>query len=93
MADEPKDALLAIAARRTRVAIVVTVVTMFTYFGFILLVAFEPALAEILTPGLSVGIVLGAVVIVIAWALTGIYVLWANRRYDRALDAYRGGIR
>jgi uncharacterized membrane protein (DUF485 family) len=36
--------------------------------------------------GLSVGILLGALVIVFAWALTIVYVSWANKVYDREID-------
>jgi hypothetical protein len=45
-----------------------------------------PASADdsiLLSPGLSVGILLGGLVIVSAWVLSMIYVLWANKRYDR----------
>ena len=40
-------------------------------------------------PGLSLGILLGALVILVAWALTGIYVRWANRVYDAELARAR----
>lgn len=51
------------------------------YFGFILLVAFDkPLLGQLIVPGLSVGIALGAVVIISAWALTYLYVASANKR-------------
>jgi uncharacterized membrane protein (DUF485 family) len=40
-------------------------------------------------PGLSLGILLGALVIVAAWVLIWIYVRWANRHYDIAVDAIR----
>ncbi|AGC47742.1 hypothetical protein MYSTI_06469 [Myxococcus stipitatus DSM 14675] len=84
------DALEALAASRWRVAAALTVATLVAYFGFILLVAFnKPLMGQQLVPGLSVGIVLGAVVIVTAWALTGIYMLWANGKYDRALSQLR----
>lgn len=60
------------------------------YFGFVALVAFgKPLMATLLVPGLSVGIVLGALTIVTAIALTGVYVWWANTRYDGALAAAR----
>jgi uncharacterized membrane protein (DUF485 family) len=60
------------------------------YFGFILLIAFaKPFLAIKLTPGLSVGIALGALVIVLAWLSTLVYVRWANRHYDAALEKLR----
>ena len=56
-----------------------------------LLVAYaKPLLATIVVPGLSLGILLGALVIVAAWVLIWIYVRWANAHYDTALDALRG---
>ncbi|GEN06331.1 DUF485 domain-containing protein [Myxococcus sp. K38C18041901] len=79
-----------LAAARWRVAAVLTVATLVAYFGFILLVAFnKPLMGQQLVPGLSVGILLGALVIVTAWALTGIYMIWANGKYDRALRELR----
>ena len=64
---------------------------MVLYFGFILLVAYnKPLLARIVVPGLSLGILLGALVIVAAWILIWIYVRWANTHYDAAIDALRG---
>lgn len=80
-----------VARMRWRVALILTALVLFTYFGFILLVAFnKPLLGRMIAPGLSVGIGLGAAVIVIAWVLTGVYVRWANTRYDDALHAMRG---
>ena len=56
------------------------------YFGFVLLVAWDkPFMGRLLSPGLSIGIVLGALVIVAAWLLTWVYVRWANRVYDPEL--------
>lgn len=53
------------------------------YYGFILLVAFDKELlATLLSSGLSLGILLGALVIVFAWVLTIFYTLWANSVYD-----------
>ena len=37
----------------------------------------------------SIGILLGVLVIFAAWILTGIYIVWANGTYDRALHQYR----
>ncbi len=86
-----RDALRQLAARRWRVAIVLTAAMMIAYFGFILLIAFaKPTAGTLLAGGrLSVGIVIGAAVIVLAPILTGIYVRWANRHYDAALAALR----
>jgi uncharacterized membrane protein (DUF485 family) len=90
MNEERSRALIALAARRWRIALVLTAGMLATYFGFVLLVAYDkPLLGTILRPGLSVGIVLGIVVILVAWALTGIYVRWANRVYDVELAKAR----
>jgi uncharacterized membrane protein (DUF485 family) len=42
-------------------------------------------LAARVTGGLTVGILLGMLVIVAAWLLTWVYVRWANNHYDREL--------
>jgi len=80
--------LRAVAARRWKVAIGLTGAMIVLYFGFVLLIAFDkPLLGRLLAPGLSLGIVLGAGVIVCSWLLTWIYVRWANTRYDAELSA------
>jgi uncharacterized membrane protein (DUF485 family) len=84
------EPLRAVARVRWRLAIALTGAMVATYFGFLALVAWAPALlARRLTGGLSLGILLGALVIVIAWLLTWWYVRWANAVYDPALDAER----
>lgn len=84
------DPLPQLAAARWRIAIALTVAMMTVYFGFVLLVAFnKPLLARTITPGLSIGILLGVMVIVTAWVLIGVYVAWANRHYDQAISALR----
>ena len=82
--------LEAVSAARWRVAISLTSAMMVAYFGFILLVAFnKPLLGSILTPGLSLGMLLGALVIIVAWTLTWFYVRWANTHYDSSVDRLR----
>jgi uncharacterized membrane protein (DUF485 family) len=82
--------LKAIAAARWRVAISLTIAMMVAYFGFILLVAFnKPLLGSLVARGLSLGVLLGALVIVVAWALTWIYIRWANTHYDTSLEGLR----
>ena len=84
------DDLRALDAARWRIAIALTAAMMALYFGFILLVAFaKPLLTNLVAPGLSLGILLGALVIVAAWVLIWIYVRWANKHYDVAVDAIR----
>jgi uncharacterized membrane protein (DUF485 family) len=79
--------LHALAGRRLRVAVLLTAAMMVLYFGFILLIAFnKPMMGALLRPGLSVGILAGAIVIVASWLLTWFYVRWANEHYDRELE-------
>jgi uncharacterized membrane protein (DUF485 family) len=85
------EELQALDAARWRIAIGLTVAMMILYFGFILLVAYDkPLLGRLVVPGLSLGILLGALVIVAAWVLIWIYVRWANKHYDAAIVALRG---
>jgi uncharacterized membrane protein (DUF485 family) len=80
-----------LAAERRRVALVLTAAVVAVYFGFVFAVAFaRPALGHLLTPGLSLGIVLGAGVIVASWLLTWVYVRWANTRWDPRVRALGG---
>jgi uncharacterized membrane protein (DUF485 family) len=73
---------------RWRIALALTGAMILLYFGFIALVAFgRPLLAVQLVPGLSLGIVLGAFVIVASWILTWVYVRWANQVYDPEVRA------
>ena len=84
--------LRTLAQARGRIAITLTILMIVIYFGFIILIAFDKTfLARTVTPGLSVGILLGALVIVASWLLTWIYVRWANVHYDTALKAIGGG--
>ena len=84
----PDEELSALAARRWRIALTLTAVMVVLYFGFILLIAYgKPVLAALVAPGLTVGILLGALVIVVSWLLTYGYVRWANTHYDSALRA------
>ncbi len=82
----------ALAAARWRVAITLTAAIVAIYFGFILLIAYNrPLMGRLLVPGLSVGVLLGALVIVASWLLTWVYVRWANTHYDAGMDEVRRG--
>lgn len=90
MSTPSHTSLEAVAAARWRIAIALTIAMMVIYFGFILLVAFRPALlGTLVAPGLSLGMLLGALVIVSAWVLTWAYVRWANRHYDSSVAGLR----
>ena len=84
------DNLQSVVAARFRIAAVLTVVMIAIYFGFVALVAFnKELLGRLVTKGLSLGILLGALVIVLSWITTLIYVRWTNRHYDPYIDELR----
>ncbi|HEY9613327.1 DUF485 domain-containing protein [Allocoleopsis sp.] len=87
MPSAEREALIAaLAAERWRVSLLLTGAMMIIYFGFILLIAFDkPLMGTLLLPGLSLGILLGALVIVSAWVLIYVYVRWANTQYDEKI--------
>ena len=79
---------------RWRIALALTAGMVLVYFGFIALVAFgRSVLAIEVMPGLSLGILLGALVIVASWVLTWVYVRWANTVYDPAVRSLLGSPR
>jgi uncharacterized membrane protein (DUF485 family) len=80
------DPIHAIAAKRWTIALILSALMLVIYLGFILLVAFgKPLLSTLLTQGLSLGILLGALTIISCWILSIIYVIWANSSYDDAV--------
>jgi len=88
--EDSHEEVRVLARSRWRIAILLTAIMVAMYFGFIALIAFDkPLLATPIVPGLTVGILLGVLVIVVSWLLTWIYVRWANTHYDARLEALR----
>ena len=84
--------LTLLTRQRWRIATSLSAVMVLVYFGFVLLIAFDkPRVAQLLAPGLSVGILLGALVIVAVWIVTWVYVRWANSHLDRRVRELRAG--
>ena len=89
---ETPESIREVDAARWRVALLLTGGMVVLYFGFILLVAYgRPLLAVQVVPGLTLGILLGALVIVVSWILTWVYVRWAAAHYDPRVAALSRG--
>lgn len=76
--------------KRQRFAIILSIIMLVIYVGFIMLIAFAPGwLGTPLHAGTSVtrGIPIGVGVIVISFVLTAIYVWRANGEFDRLTHA------
>jgi uncharacterized membrane protein (DUF485 family) len=83
-----------LVTRRWRVALLLTAALFVVYYGFILLVATRRGfLAARVGEVTTVGIVMGVAVLVLAWMLTAVYVVWANRHYDPEVERLRDCLR
>jgi uncharacterized membrane protein (DUF485 family) len=72
-----------LVARRWTVSVVLSLALFVTYYGYILLVAWnKPLLSRKLGPVVTLGIPVGVAVILVSWILTALYVVWANRTFD-----------
>ena len=78
----------ALVSSRNRFGWTLSLLMLFIYLGFILLVAYDkPLLAQKVGGGtISLGIVLGLGVILCAFALTAVYVVRANGRFDKLTE-------
>jgi len=76
-----------LVSTRWKVSILLTLIMLGIYFGYLLLIAFnKPVLATMIAPNLTLAIPVGLVIIISAWVMTGIYVYWANDKYDNAVS-------
>jgi uncharacterized membrane protein (DUF485 family) len=76
--------------RRWRISLVLTACLFVLYYGYILLIATNKEfLSRRIGESTTLGIPIGAAVIIGAWLLTAIYVAWANRYYDAEVTRLR----
>ncbi|EME71851.1 hypothetical protein H261_01342 [Paramagnetospirillum caucaseum] len=71
--------------KRTRLAVTLSVIVLGAYYGFMMIVAFAPdVLRTPLSQGstLTVGVPVGAAIIVVSWLLTGLYSHFANGAFE-----------
>jgi uncharacterized membrane protein (DUF485 family) len=81
-----------LVAKRKRFALILTILMLAIYYGFILVIAFSPKILAVpLSAGsvMTVGIPVGVLIILSAFVLTGIYVVRANGEFDRLTKAIR----
>jgi len=67
------------------ISTILTILELVLYFGFIGLIAFnKPFLGQKLSEGsaITIGIPIAVATIVGSWVFTGIYIWWANNKYD-----------
>jgi uncharacterized membrane protein (DUF485 family) len=72
-----------LVSSRWRISLVLTALLFILYYGYILLIAGARGfVSRRIGDATTLGIPLGAGVIVGAWLLTAVYVFWANRHFD-----------
>lgn len=73
----------ALSGQKNSISFVLTILELILYFGFIALIAFnKPFLASKISGAITIGIPIAVGTIILSWILTGIYVRWANKKYD-----------
>lgn len=85
-----------LVSERSRFAWILTIVMLVIYFGFVLVIAFDPSLLGIpLAEGMvtTVGIPVGVGVILSAFILTGIYVRRANGEFDELTNRIKNKVK
>lgn len=83
---------LKLARQKNTITLVLTILELVIYFGFIALVAYNKAfLARKMSEGsaITIGIPIAVGVIIVSWILTGIYIFWANNKYDAMVKSVK----
>ena len=74
-----------LSSQKNTISIILTILELVLYFGFIALIAFnKPFLSQKLGPdtATTIGIPIAVGTIIFSWIFTGIYIFWANTKYD-----------
>jgi uncharacterized membrane protein (DUF485 family) len=81
---QQSESFRTLVAQRTSLAVKLTIAMLVIYFGFILLIAFNPAFFQTIVIGsnITIGVPMGVGIIVSAFLLTGLYVRKANSDFD-----------
>ncbi len=72
-----------LVAQKNSISWILTVLELVLYFGFIALIAFnKPFLGTRISGAITIGIPIAVGTIILSWVFTGIYIRWANSKYD-----------
>jgi uncharacterized membrane protein (DUF485 family) len=87
----------ALSKQKNVISIILTILELVLYFGFIALIAFNKSIGDLLNLGhpflsskfsgaITVGIPIAVGTIILSWVFTGIYIFWANNIYDALVN-------
>jgi uncharacterized membrane protein (DUF485 family) len=83
---------LRLSHQKDTISIILTVLELVLYFGFIGLIAYnKPFLAQKMSGGdaATIGIPIAVGTILFSWVFTGIYIWWANSKYDEMVKTVK----
>ena len=81
----------ALVKTRWTVSFVMLALLFVSYYGYILLIGLDkPLVVTKVGQVTTLAIPLGLLSIAAAWILTGVYVWWANRKYDPEVERLKG---
>lgn len=78
-----------LSSQKNVISLILTILELVLYFGFIALIAFnKPFLAQKFSEdgATTIGIPIAVGTIVFSWVFTGIYIFWANSKYDSLVN-------
>lgn len=82
-----------LVSKRLNFSLTLTIIMLVVYFGFILVIAFyKELLAVKIGEHLTLGLPIGVGIILFAWLLTGVYIRWANKTYDKSVRELRNQV-
>jgi len=81
--------------KRSGLAVKLSVLMLVVYYGYILLLAFNPEFFTQIVSGsyVSIGFPVGVAIIIFAFVLTGIYVKKANTEFDDLTDQIKNEVK
>ncbi|HTN51862.1 MAG TPA: DUF485 domain-containing protein [Anaeromyxobacter sp.] len=84
----------ALVAKRWSVSLLLLALLFVSYYGYILLIAANKAMvSQKVGEVTTLAIPLGVFVIVFAWILTALYIIWANKSYDPEVERLKGQLK
>lgn len=82
-----------LCSQKNTISIILTIMQLTVYFGFIALIAYNREfLATKVSGAITAGIPIAVGAIVLSWIFTGVYIRWANQKYDVMVKKVRDKI-
>lgn len=82
-----------LSSQKNTISLILTILELVLYFGFIALIAFnKPFLSAKISGAITIGIPIAVGTIVLSWVFTGIYIRWANKKYDVLVEKVKAKI-